>query len=48
MTHSFRLSIYLDFINNISEDTPVQTVNLLTMELQLRVEGSKNLLSLFK
>ena len=32
----------------ISEDTPVQTVNLLTMELQLRVEGSKNLLSLFK
>ena len=26
----------------------MQTVNLLTIELQLRVEGSNNLLSLFK
>ena len=26
----------------------MQTVNLLTMELQLKVEGSDNLLSLFK
>ena len=42
MTHSFRLSIYLDFTDFM------QTVNLLTTELQLRVEGSNNFLSLLK
>ena len=54
MTHSLRLSIYLDFYRFhrfISEDTSVppktkidymQAVNLLTTELQLRVEGSNN------
>ena len=60
MTHSFRLSIYLDFYRFISEDTsecsPVhpkmktafmQTVNLLTTELQWRVKGSNKLLLLF-
>ena len=49
MTHSFRLSIYLDFIDFIfcssKNDTDfMQTVNFLTIELQLRVEGSNNLL----
>ena len=51
MTHSFRLSIYFDFDRChrfISEDTSVhkkmktefmQTANLLTTELQLRVKG---------
>ena len=51
MTHSFRLSIYFDFDRFhlfISEDTSVhqkkktefmQTANLLTIELQLRVKG---------
>ena len=43
MTRSFRSSIYLDFYRFhrfISKDTSVhQTVRLLTIELQLRVEG---------
>ena len=51
MTHSFRLSIYFDFDRFhrfISEDTSshqkmkteiMQTANLLTTELQLRVKG---------
>ena len=54
MTHSFRLSIYLDFYRFhrfISEDISVhpkmktdfmKAVNLLTIELQLIVEGSNN------
>ena len=61
MTHSFRLSIYLDFTDSIDfyrkihADSSVhpkmktdfrETLNLLTIELQLRVEGSNNLLSL--
>ena len=64
MTHSFRLSIYLDFNDSIDyigryicSSVPshpkmktdfMQPVNLLTMELQLKVEGSNNLLSLLK
>ena len=64
MTHSFRLSIYLDFTDSIDftwryicSSVPshpkmktdfMQTVNLLTMELQLKVEGSNNLLSSLK
>ena len=56
MTHSFRLSIYLDFYRFhrfVPEDNDncssvhskmktdfMQTVNLLTIELQLKVEGS--------
>ena len=63
MTHSLRLSIYLDFTDSIDlyrknytcssvhpkmKTAFMQTVNLLTIELQLRVEGSNNLLSLFK
>ena len=64
MTHSFRLSIYLDFTDSIDlyrkmhlsllyihwkmKTDFMQTVNLLTIELQLRVEGSNNLLSLLK
>ena len=62
MTHSFRLSIYLDFTDStdlhrkihVSSVHPKikihfrQTVNLLTIALQLRVEGSNNLLSLLK
>ena len=64
MTHSFRLSIYLDFTDSIDfiwryicSSVPshpkmktdfMQTVNLLTMELQLKVEGSNNLLSRLK
>ena len=54
MTNSFRSSIYLDFYRfhrYISEHTSLhkelktefmQTVNFLTTELQLRVEGSNN------
>ena len=58
MTHSFRLSVYLDFYRfhrSISESNDIfssvhpkmktgfmQTVNLLTIQLQLRVEGSNN------
>ena len=60
MTHSFRLSIYLEFYRFhrfISEDTSVhlkmktdymQTVNLLKIELHLRVEGSNNYHFFFK
>ena len=49
MTHSFRLSILLLFPDFIDlsvhpkmKTNFMQTVNLLTTELQLRVEGSKN------
>ena len=54
MTNSFRSSIYLDFYRfhrYISEHTSLhkelktelmQTVNFLTTELQLRIEGSNN------
>ena len=61
MTHSFRLSIYLDLpipsiyigryicssVHAKMKTDFMQTVNLLTIELQLRVEGSNNLLPLF-
>ena len=54
MTHSFRLSIYLDFTDSIDfysvhpkmKNDFMQTVNLLSIELQLKVEGSNNLLTL--
>ena len=54
------LSRFYRFHRFVSEDASItsvhpkmktdfmQTVNLLTIELQLRVEGSNNLLSLFK
>ena len=64
MTHSFRLSIYLDFTDSIDfigryicssvpsypqmKNDFMQTVNLLTIKLQLKVEGSNNLLSRLK
>ena len=61
MTHSFLISIFLDFTDSLdyiegyigSSVHPkmktdfIQTVNLLTTELQLRVKRSNNLLSLF-
>ena len=62
MTHSLRLSIYLDFTDSIDlyrknytcssvhpkmKTAFMQTVNLLTTELQRRVKGSNKLLLLF-
>ena len=62
MTHSLRLSIYLDFTDSIDlyrknyicssvhpkmKTAFIQTVNLLTTELQWRVKGSNKLLLLF-
>ena len=60
MTHSYRLSIYLDFTDSIDfyckinltvlpkkKTDFMQTVNLLTIELELGVKESNSLLSFF-
>ena len=64
MTHSFRLSIYLDLTDSIDlyrKDISIcssvhpkvktafmQTVNLMTIELQLRLKRSNNIITLKK
>ena len=62
MTHSFRLSFYLDFTDSIDLNVKIicssvypkmktafmQTVNLLTTELQLRVKGSNDIITFKK